>query len=395
MIIGITNVPRDYAWGSRGEISALLGWPTTDGVEAELWLGAHHGSPTRILDPDRTGGARDLVEWVAADPRTALGAGHERFPFLLKVLAAASPLSLQAHPTAEQAAEGFAREEAAGIPLSAPDRNYKDPYPKPELILAVSERFGALCGFRPVVESQATLGRLLDLAAQTDPGARGGLQRVVDRLGGDESIRSVVEWLLTRGEGVDEAVDAVSRVALAHRDDATTQAVLAEQYPGDPGIVVSLLLHEVVLERGEAIFLPAGNIHAYLYGVGIELMEASDNVLRGGLTPKYIDVPELLHVLDTTPQGVPWLRPEVPAADVRVFRPEGVGFELIEVEGDATVPLSGPTIVLGLDGSFALAGATESAEVRRGEIVYVTGEAMLEVRGSGRLVAATTVVAGG
>lgn len=390
MIVGITNTPRDYAWGSRGEISALLGWPATDAVEAELWLGAHHGSPTRLTEPAAAGGAPDLVEWVAADPATALGPGHDRFPFLLKVLAAGSPLSLQAHPTAAQAAAGFAREEAAGIPLGAAHRNYKDPYPKPELILAVSERFGALCGFRPAAESRAAVARLADLAAADVPEARGGLELILARLDTDDSIRAVVEWLLTASEGVADAVDAVSRVARAHPELARTQAVLADQYPGDPGIVVSLLLNEVELARGEAIFLPAGNIHAYLHGVGIELMEASDNVLRGGLTPKHIDVPELLTVLDTAPHGVPWLRPDVPEPGVRVFRPEGVGFELVEVTGDAALPLSGPAIVLGLEGSFAVGGAEARRTVGRGDAVYVAGEPMLDVRGTGLVVVATT-----
>ena len=391
MIVGITNTPRDYAWGSHGAISALLGRPATDAVEAELWLGAHHGSPARLTDPHLTGGSADLVQWIVDDPETALGAGRDRLPFLLKVLAADSPLSLQAHPTAAQAAEGFARENAAGVPLDAPERNYKDPYPKPELILAVSERFGALCGFRSAEQSHDALERLLALGPAQDQRARDGIRLLIDRLGGDDSLRSVVEWLLTRGEGVADAVDAVSRIARNHPDEFGTQAVLAERYPGDPGILVSLLLHEVTLAAGQAIFLPAGNIHAYVYGVGIELMEASDNVLRGGLTPKHIDVPELLAVLDTTPHGVPWLMPEIPVPDVRIFRPDGVGFELIDLDGDAPVPLGGPAIVLCLSGSFDVAGRTTSVRVERGDALYVTpDEADLAVSGSGRLVIATT-----
>ncbi len=390
MIVGITNTPRDYAWGSRGAISALLGRPATDAVEAELWLGAHHGSPALIAESDIADGSIDLLQWITDDPQTAVGAGRDRLPFLLKVLAADSPLSLQAHPTSAQAAEGFARENAAGVPLDAPERNYKDPYPKPELILAVSERFGALCGFRPVEQSRAALERLLALSPAGDERARDGVRRVIERLGGDDSIRSVVEWSLTHGEGVADAVDAVSRIARDHPDEFGTPALLAERYPGDPGILVSLLLHEVTLEAGQAIFLPAGNIHAYLYGVGIELMAASDNVLRGGLTPKHIDVPELLAVLDTTPHGVPWLRPEVAVPDVRVFRPDGVGFELVEFEGDGPCPLGGPAIALCLDGAFTLSGQT-TAQLTRGDAVYVTpDEGDLLVRGTGRLVVATT-----
>ena len=143
MFVGIENTPRDYAWGSETAISALLGTTPSGGPEAELWLGSHPGSPARVIDPGQVGGARNLTEWIAAAPSDALGT-HPRLPFLLKVLAAASPLSLQAHPSAEQAQEGFARENALGVRLDAPERNYKDPYPKPEIICAVSDRFEAL-----------------------------------------------------------------------------------------------------------------------------------------------------------------------------------------------------------------------------------------------------------
>ncbi len=145
MFVGITNTPRDYAWGQPGGISRLFDSAPVSTPEAELWLGAHPGSPARIVDPTQTNGATDLAEWIASDPGTTLGDRHRHgLPFLLKVLSAESPLSLQAHPTPEQAAEGFARENAAGIPLDAAHRNYKDPFAKPELILALSERFGKL-----------------------------------------------------------------------------------------------------------------------------------------------------------------------------------------------------------------------------------------------------------
>ncbi|MGX5680765.1 mannose-6-phosphate isomerase, class I [Schumannella luteola] len=391
MFVAITNSPRDYAWGSRGAISALLGAERTDAVEAELWLGAHHGSPSRIVDPSTTGGASDLAEWIAADPATATGDGDAvTLPFLLKVLAAGSPLSLQAHPTPEQAEIGFAREEAAGIPIDAAHRNYKDPYAKPELILAVSDEFGALCGFRPASETREAIGRLLELAAQSDEDARGPLTHWLDRLGGDDSIQSVFEWLISSGEGVDELVAAVARLVSANPGFAT-QRTIAEAYPGDPGLVISLLLHEVTLAKGEALFLPAGNIHAYLHGVGIELMSSSDNVLRGGLTPKHVDVPELLSVLDFRPLPAPYLIPEVPVPDVRIFHPEGTDFELVEFEGAGLLPLDGPAIALCLDGSFELTGGRGSASLSRGEIVYVTpDEGDLTVAGAGMLVVATT-----
>uniref|UniRef100_UPI00286B5AEC type I phosphomannose isomerase catalytic subunit n=1 Tax=Salinibacterium sp. TaxID=1915057 RepID=UPI00286B5AEC len=226
MFVGITNTPRNYAWGSDGAISTLLGFEASGAPEAELWLGAHPGSPSRVV------GSND----------TLLDVVDGRLPFLLKVLAAGSPLSLQAHPTLAQAAEGFARENALGIPLDAPNRNYRDAFHKPELIYALSDEFDALCGFR----SAADIRRVLEAIA---PQVAAPL---LERLTGDESLRSVFEWLITRGEGVDELVAAVSGLGVSRLgDDSTpelaTVALLAENYPGDPGIVISLMLNRVTL----------------------------------------------------------------------------------------------------------------------------------------------------
>ncbi len=191
MFVGITNTPRDYAWGSDGAISALLGFEASGAPEAELWLGAHAGSPSRVV-----GSGQTLLDVVDG-----------RLPFLLKVLAAGSPLSLQAHPTMAQAAEGFARENALGIPLDAPNRNYKDAFHKPELIYALSDEFDALCGFRSAADIRAALEAGLPEAAAP----------LLERLGGDETLRDVFEWLITRGDGVDALVAAVSAAA----DDST------------------------------------------------------------------------------------------------------------------------------------------------------------------------------
>ena len=371
MFVGITNVPRDYAWGSRTAIAELLGTEASGRPEAELWLGAHPGSPARLTD--RSGDLRDVVDG--------------RLPFLLKVLAAESPLSLQAHPTMAQAEEGFAREEAAGIPLDAPHRNYKDPFHKPELIVAVSETFDALCGFRPVAETLRSLEQLP---------AGSAVDALRARLSSDEALPAVFEWLLTRGEGADALVAAVT-VGAGDADGPEFETVrrLAEQYPGDSGIVLSLLLHRVRLVRGEALYLPAGNIHAYLEGLGIELMAASDNVLRGGLTPKHVDVPELLKVLDFTPRPVPYLRPEEPASGVRLFRPDVPEFALVEVtleeEGEASVPLPGPAIALCTAGELEVTGRLGSVPLGRGEASFVSAdEGELTFRGSGQAFLATT-----
>ena len=356
MFVGITNTPRDYAWGSTGEISALLGLGASDRTEAELWLGAHEGSPSRVIGTDET-----LIDVVGG-----------RLPFLLKVLAAGSALSLQAHPTMEQAAAGFARENVLGIPLDAANRNYKDAFHKPELIYALSEKFEALCGFRSAADIRATFGSL-------------GL--AVDRLTDDSSLRDVFEWLITRGDGVDELIASV--VALA--DDSTpalaTVADLARDYPGDPGIAISLMLNRVTLTKGEVLYLPAGNIHAYLKGVGIELMSSSDNVLRGGLTPKYVDVPELLSVLDFRPLGVPYLAPEHPAVGVEVFRPDVPDFVLVVIEGEASCELTGPAIALCTEGEFEING---SYELSRGGIVYIADEPSMTSKGTGTMFLATT-----
>ena len=407
MFVGITNTPRDYAWGATDAIAAALGRTPSGAPEAELWLGAHIGSPSVIDTPAQVGGARDLVEWIAAAPLDALGemrgtataADAPQLPFLLKLLAAAKPLSLQAHPSAERASVGFALENAAGVPIDAFDRNYKDPFPKPELIVALSETFEALCGFRTIAEIHRIFDELRAIDATTDEPQTEALDTLERRLVGDDALHDVVEWLLRDGRGEDsgEVVWLVERVvALAEqalfladggaqisflRELATVRS-LSVEYPGDPGIVLSLLLNRVTLSRGEALYLPAGNIHAYLFGFGVELMAASDNVLRGGLTPKHIDVDELLDVLDFAPLPVPYLAPQQLSPGVSVFRPPVPEFQLVHIEADAAaagtlppmrqVALAGPAIAVCLTGGFLVAGESSSVALKRGESVYIT-----------------------
>jgi mannose-6-phosphate isomerase len=369
MFVGITNTPRDYAWGSTSAIADLLGTQPTGGPEAELWLGAHPGSPSRLAGAD--GSLADVVEG--------------RLPFLLKVLAAASPLSLQAHPTMEQAAAGFERENAAGIPLDASIRNYKDAFHKPELMYALTDGFRALCGFRTAHAIASTVERLIG----ADPGDP-ALNGFSDRLETDDDIRPTFEWLVSGGDGVDELVAAVVAAASGLEGaNFTLVGELAEAYPGDPGIVVSLMLNLVTLHRGEVLYLPAGNIHAYIEGLGVELMAASDNVLRGGLTPKHIDVPELLSVLDFTPVPVPYLEPRAVWPGVALYSPDVPDFALAVVDGvveGARYSIGGDGIVLCTAGSFELVGAASSATVMRGEAVFVTAdEGELAVSGDGAL----------
>ncbi|MEP6480431.1 MAG: mannose-6-phosphate isomerase, class I [Rhodoglobus sp.] len=392
VFVGIANTPRGYAWGSRGAISALLGVTPTGAPEAELWLGAHPGSPSRILDPSQTGGHTDLVSWIAADPEHALGsrAGSGRLPFLLKVLAAASPLSLQAHPTAQQAIAGFAREHANGTELDAPHRNYRDAYPKPELIYALEDGFEALCGFRPAVEVRELVQRLIELDVDENQ-ADDPLHSWLNLTGSDETIRAAFEWLISKNQTVGELIARVVSIARANIEEFPTVVLLADAYPGDPGIVISLMLNRVTLRKGEVLYLPAGNIHAYLRGLGVELMTSSDNVMRGGLTPKHVDVPELLRVLDFRPVPVPYEAGSVEGDSVLAFHPADVDFELDVVTGSGAAHIDQAAIILCTDGAFTVTGATASQAVTAGQSYYVTpNEGELAFAGAGRLFVATS-----
>lgn len=358
MFVEITNEPRDYAWGSTTLIPQLLGTAPDGRPQAEIWLGTHPGSPTRVAGTDEP-----------------LRATTGELPFLLKILAAGSPLSLQAHPTTAQAEDGFARENAAGIPLDAPERNYKDPFAKPEMVYALSDEFRALCGFRPVAETRA----VLDAA---HPG-------LFPELRSDAGIRPLFEWLLSGHPDVAAVVERISAVAAdapsvgdAAESWRTVRGLVAA-YPGDPGIAISLLLHSVVLRRGEALYLPAGNIHAYQEGLGIELMGPSDNVLRCGLTPKHVDVPELLRIVDFTPVADPRLAPSI-VDGLTVFAPDGAGWELVESRGDRELDAGAPELLVVLEGS----AAAEGSHVGAPGFAAATGT---RVRVDGRVVVARAV----
>lgn len=376
-ILKITGLVRDYAWGTPGGVSTAFGRVAGDAPEAELWLGAHPSAPSEIVDASPWA---DLADWESATGR--------RVPYLLKLLSAASPLSLQAHPTPDQAAEGFARENALGIALDARERNYKDPYAKPELIVALFDGFEALCGFRPVDETLAVVRELAALASDPAPFAAWE-----QKLG--EGLAASFAWLLDGGPVVEALASEITAVAASRTDRFELPHRIAGEYPGDPGIAVALMLNHVTLAAGESLWLPAGNIHAYLRGTGVELMGPSDNVLRGGLTPKHVDVPELNTVLDFTAGPPPFL-PALPVADgVVTYRPRsqesgaGVDFELYAVTADASLTTGGPAIALVTDGAFTLSTEGSELALQRGETAFVTDASTLSIAGSGRLFLAT------
>jgi mannose-6-phosphate isomerase len=397
MFVPLRATPRDYAWGSPTAIAELLGSEPSGRPEAELWLGAHPGAPTPIADPSTVGGHADLGRWLAADP-AALG-GRASLPFLLKVLAAAHPLSLQAHPDLGRAAAGFAAENARGVPIDAPHRNYKDALHKPELIVALRDGFEALCGFRELAATDALLGELV--ASAPDPAAAARIDLLRGMVAAPDGLRDTVRILLEQLPG--GLLDALVVSAAAPGSgafDAERALVgrLAEEYPGDPGVAVALLLNLVTLDAGEALYLPAGNIHAYLRGIGVELMAASDNVLRGGLTPKHVDVPELLEVLEFEPRPVPWLTPTDLGGGLSLFVPDVPDFELLRVDltdepagQESSFRLPGPGIAIVTDGSVRIDGATSSIELGRGAYAFITpDEAKLRFSGTGTLFLATT-----
>jgi mannose-6-phosphate isomerase len=419
----LDNTLRPYAWGSERAIADLLGREPSGGPEAELWIGAHPDSPSHVVHPD---GARDsLYELIERDPAGLLGepvAGRfgNRLPFLLKVLAAGSALSLQVHPSLEQAAAGFDAEEAAGVPGDAAHRNYRDRNHKPEMIYALTP-FEALCGFRPLPEAA---GVFTVLAAAVTPGspAHALLEDVAVHLasGDDAALRSSFTLLLEAPREVVDEVEAAARRAGTGAGDAVagdlaTIAELAGQYPGDPGVLVALLLNRVSLRPGEALYLPAGNIHAYLSGLGIEVMASSDNVLRGGLTPKHVDTGELLATVVFEPLAPPALTPDTTLLDQELYRPPFDEFQLQRIEladraagpggepggsagGDddprgplpagesltpAHVPVvqNGPVVVLAVSGPILLDTPNSTLVVPRGGSAFVgASEAPLVVR---------------
>ncbi|MFF2852934.1 mannose-6-phosphate isomerase, class I [Streptomyces sp. NPDC058001] len=393
----LTNTVRPYAWGSTTAIPRLIGAEPTGEPQAEMWMGAHPGAPSRT---DR--GA--LNEVIDTDPERELGAPAvakfgPRLPFLLKILAAGAPLSLQVHPDLTQAREGYADEERRGVPVDAPHRTYKDANHKPELICALTP-FDGLCGFRRPTETA-------DLLARLDVDS---LKPYVDLLLAhpeQDALREVLTAVLTADPAriattVTETATACERLAKTdtdphRRSDYAAYAALAHHYPGDPGVIAAMLLNHVQLQPGEALFLGAGVPHAYLDGLGVEIMANSDNVLRAGLTPKHIDVPELLRVVRFEAGDPGVLRPEATPDGEEVYATPIDEFRLsrhIQPEGAAPydVTTATPQILLCTAGTVhARSAATGELALAAGESAFLPAGEKTEVSGAGTLFRATVV----
>lgn len=360
MLIPLSNTPRDYAWGSTTLLAALEGRPAAQQPEAEVWFGDHPADPA------------DLPGGRTLDAITGGG-----LPYLVKLLAAEAPLSIQAHPSKAQAEIGFARE--ASLPPDAADRSYRDANHKPELIVALSERFDALAGLRPLDQTRTLLAAL-----PAAPGVE-ALRERVDR----EPLNDVIAWALMDASAAEigDIAAAVHRAsAPAFVQNLAALRRIASLHPGDPGLIVAMLMNHVVLSAGEALFLPAGVLHAYLSGLGLEVMAASDNVLRGGLTSKHIDVPELVEILDSSPGALPVQRPDA-AATIVDFEVPVSDFTLRRVrleEAPIDLSISGPTIVIATAGAITVSADTASLPIPVGTAAFVTAdEPSLRLSGPG------------
>jgi mannose-6-phosphate isomerase len=388
--VRLRNTIQDYAWGSRTAIATFLGRANAEGrPEAELWIGAHPKGPSVVLgheDEPR------LSDWIAADPAARLGDEvatrfQGQLPFLLKVLAVAEPLSIQAHPNRDQAREGFARENAAFVPLDAPTRSYRDANHKPELVAALT-RFTTLSGFRPVEEI---------VAALSEVGA-GILGPELGRLrseGTPDSLRSLFARLMRiEAPRRRELVAAAARRATDSGPESLAHEwvrKLSERYPDDIGALSPLFLNLAVLEPEEALFLDAGELHAYLEGFALEIMANSDNVLRGGLTVKHVDVSELIRTLSFRPGRPAVIRPEVASATERVYRAPAGEFELglirvLPSRVHAAPTARGPEVLLCIEGESVVSADGREALLRRGEALFVPASSpAYSIAGTARL----------
>ncbi|MGN6723709.1 MAG: mannose-6-phosphate isomerase, class I [Marmoricola sp.] len=375
------NGVQRYEWGSPDAIPQFLGVTPEGGPVAEMWIGTHPLNPSMVIA--QPGGSTD----------ESLSDAVGDLPFMLKLLAAERPLSLQVHPSLAQAQSGFEMEEAAGVPIDAPERVYKDANHKPEMVYALTT-FDSLIGFRPTAEIlrvlsplDAPLARQLAADLRADPGFAGIVRRL--------------QYLLTSHVTTDEiaAVVKACQVLADHGLDVkrayVTAVELAEAFPNDVGVVISLLLNRMTLQPGEAAFLETGVIHAHLRGMCLEVMASSDNVLRAGLTNKHIDPQGLVACLDQGMARVARVTPDYQLGDAEVFAPADVEFALSVVQvspadnDGVEVVKAGPTLLICTGGEVTVRTAAQQEVLRRGEsLVLNATDDSVTVHGLGEVVTA-------
>ena len=376
----IDGAIKRYDWGSKTTIPKMFGWTPTTQPVAEVWFGAHQQGPASLRHNQIS-----LRQHIASNPTHALGeTAARRFtsvPFLLKVLAAAKPLSLQTHPNSSQAQRGFQREEALGVDRHAPNRNFSDPHHKPELICALSS-FTALCGLRDpgfTLDLLATIGtQELDHIRQslnTDPSPK-GIHNLLELLfAQDQEITTrQITRLVEACEAKSVLPFAMERKLLAH---------LGKLYPQDPAVLVAVLLNLIVLQPNEALFLPAGNLHAYIDGCGVEIMANSDNVVRAGFTNKHVAPQTLLDIVDTTPLTVAVQNPDLVAGVAQYHSPvEEFSLQRIELNNTKEIDIgSGPAIILNISGSAQLHYQSNEDQLFSGDAAWLdaaSGKARLK-----------------
>ncbi|MFP4194749.1 MAG: mannose-6-phosphate isomerase, class I [Desulfobacterales bacterium] len=375
----LDNPAQTYAWGSKTAIQKLLGLePDGHTPWAELWMGAHPKAPSRVkINGHKTA----LDQWIRQHPEDLLGKyAAESFdntlPYLFKVLAADQPLSIQAHPDRDRARKGFARENSQGIPVDAPHRNYRDPRPKPELICAI-EPFGAMIGFRSVNE-------IRDLITRFCPENLEPEIRMIEDRPDEKGIKNFFYALMTmdqlrRTKIIDEAIEHTKEIKAP---EAGWIKHLYGFYPDDIGVLAPAFLNIVTIEPGHAAFLAPGVIHAYLYGVGMEIMANSDNVLRGGLTRKHIDPEELMRVLDFSPRPLHTIAPQPTDKFEASYPAEAEEFALSRIRVGRTGQWQGPAIhsaeiLFCIRGKAVIENASDgfSLPVKRGDSVLVPAAA--------------------
>lgn len=358
MIEKIENQPRDYAWGSTTLMTEALGITATGKPMAEIWFGNHPGSPSQTLD------GRSL-----ADIR------REPLGFLLKFLAAAIPLSIQVHPSKAKALDGYARENAAGLPLDDPNRSYKDENPKSESLVAITE-FEVLAGIRSGFEVAAILDSLRDTVSASSP----QLEELI-RIANEDADSLYAEVL--NGQQYQALVEELAaRLTSPERPEQHLLKKIFEEFGADRGALLALFMRHFILQPGEALVVPPGTPHSYVSGLGLEIQDNSDNVLRAGLTPKHVDGAEFLKVLDIeVAKACEIVRPKELVRGLSAYPAISDDYCLhrVEVSGQnllADIKLPGDSIFVCIAGEIAVSNSLEERVVlRRGEAAYLTADA--------------------